>query len=115
MSGTPDARYFAPVLASASDGSWLLQEYKEGISGDRLASDDYDTYREAHDELESVVNRVLKTWASDQHGGNWTLVDGQPVTFDYGFDQDTFWRDRQEAKCTGCEWHRIYQNDRGKY
>lgn len=70
--GTPFAAYFAPVVAAAADGSWLLQEF---VDGTPAWWDDEDDVFELEDVLE----------LSDMHAHNFLYAeDGHQVAFDYG-------------------------------
>ena len=102
VKGTADARHFAPVLASAPDGSWLLMPYMEHDDG--LTRDQrYDGV----DTLQTVLDRQGLD-SGDVHSGNWRMVGGVPKMIDYGYSWSKFRSKR--FRCGTCKHCRIIDN-----
>lgn len=99
---TADARHFAPVLAAAPDGSWLLMPYME--HDDRLTPDGR---RHGVRTLRGILERRGLD-SADIHSGNWRMVGGVPKMIDYGYSGKDF--GRQRGRCGKCEHCRIIEH-----
>lgn len=107
VKGTADARHFAPVLAAAADGSWLLMPY--------VANDpdlDYTERNRGVRILETTLQRHGLD-SGDVHSGNWRMVGGVPKVIDYGYSFNDFASRR--GACGTCEHCRIIETNQKIY